>query len=402
MFNLGKYEKDRKRDFKYKIQFSIISILLLSLVLVGGGTIYFSLEQYQKKNNDNITEKLRSVYVELDHKLAFEEKLTPQWSSSAYENLDQLLIKLSDVFYSDINLYNPEGELIATSRPEIFEQGILGSMMDPTAYMMLSRENKAEFVHKEKMGKMEYLSAYIPFINTDMELLAYVNLPYFTKQDELRKEITNLAIAIINIYVLLILLTIAVAIIISDAITKPLRLLQEKFGQIKLLKNHELIEYDGNDEIAELVDEYNRMVQELQYSAELLARSERESAWREMARQVAHEIKNPLTPMKLTVQHLQRAWKDKKENYGEIQEKVTRTLIEQIDHLSKIASEFSNFAQMPKTNNERFNLTERIKDTIALFSDNSDTEFTFSTFFKRRYFLYSPIKNKFQEFLLIC
>lgn len=388
-FKLSKFNYKIQFNFKNKIQISIISILILSLILVGGGTIYFSIEQYQKKNNENISEKLQSVYVELDHKIAYEEVLGSTWSSPSYDNLEQLLIKLSDVFYSDINIYSPAGDLLATSRPEIFDQELTGTLMNPNAYLRLARENKAEYVHKEKIGKLEYISGYIPYININNKVLAYINLPYFTKQDELRKEITTLAVAIVNIYVLLILLTIAVTIIISDKITKPLRILQEKFGQIKLLNNHELIEYDGNDEVADLVAEYNRMVQELHNSAELLAKSERESAWRGMAKQVAHEIKNPLTPMKLTVQHLQRAWKDKKDNYAEIQEKVTKTLIEQIDNLSKIASEFSNFAQMPKAKNEKINIVEKINNTIGLFSNTSDFDFIFNSSVKNDVFIYA-------------
>ncbi|MBN2611334.1 MAG: hypothetical protein JXB00_07240 [Bacteroidales bacterium] len=356
-------------NFKNKIQFAVFSILLLSLLLIGGGTIYFSLQQYQKKNFDNITEKIQSVYTELDHKLAYEEVLSANWASDSYDNLDQLLQKFADVFYTDINLFDPSGDLIATSRPEIFDRGLTGTKMNPLALNNLMIEKKAEYVHRENIGKLHYLSAYVPFINANNKLLAYLNLPYFTREEELRQEITNLAVAIVNIYSLLILLTIAVAIFISDTITKPLRLLQEKFSQVKLLKNHELIDYSGSDEVASLVQEYNRMVQELQKSAELLAKSERESAWREMARQIAHEIKNPLTPMRLTIQHLQRAWKDKKENYAEIHDKVTQTLIEQIDNLSKIASEFSNFAQMPKAKNQKLDIEIVIRNNISLFSN---------------------------------
>jgi two-component system nitrogen regulation sensor histidine kinase NtrY len=388
-FNLSIFEKKFEFNFKNKIQFAIISILLLSLLLIGGGTIYFSIEQYQKKNYDNISEKIQSVYIELDHKLAYEERLTSYWSSESYENLDQLLLKFSDVFYTDINLYNPSGDLIATSRPEIFDRELTGIKMDPLAFNKMTIEKKAEYIHHENIGKLRYLSAYVPFMNANNVLLAYLNLPYFTKEDLLRQEVTTLAVAIINIYVLLILITIAVAIFISDTITKPLRLLQEKFGQIKLLKNHELIEYKGSDEIANLVWEYNRMVQELQKSAELLAKSERESAWREMARQIAHEIKNPLTPMRLTIQHLQRAWKDKKENYTELQKKVTNTLIEQIDNLSKIASEFSNFAQMPKANNQKLDLNITLNNAISLFSNSKDVNISYVSDLKNPVYIYA-------------
>ncbi len=374
IINLSKLDKHLGFSFKNKIQLSIISILFLSLILIGGGTIYFSIEQYKNKHDDNMREKIQSVYVELDHKLAYEESLGPDWSADKYDNLDQLLIKFSEVFYTDINLYDPNGDLLATSRPEIFERGLQGSKMNPYAYDKLVTERQAEFIHREKIGNLEYLSAYVPFINVENRLLAYLNLPYFTKENLLKKEVATLVVAIVNVFVLLILLTIAVAIIISNQITKPLRLVQQKFGEIKLGRKYEQIHYDRNDEISGLVSEYNRMVEELARNVELLARSERESAWREMAKQIAHEIKNPLTPMKLSVQHLLRSWKDGEEKYGENINKVTATLIEQIDNLSAIASEFSNFAKMPKAHNQRIDLVQKIRNTTGLFSNTRNID----------------------------
>jgi len=372
IINLSKFERGLQFSFKNKIQLFVISILFLSLILIGGGTIYFSIEQYKKKHDDNLREKIQSVYVELDHKLAYEERLTSDWAADKYDNLDQLLIKFSEVFYTDINLYDPNGDLLATSRPELFERGLQGGKMNPYAFDKMVTDRQAEFIHHERIGNLEYLSAYVPFINVENRLLAYLNLPYFTKENLLKKEVATLVVAIVNVFVLLILLTIAIAIIISNQITKPLRLVQQKFSEIKLGKKYEQIQYDRNDEISGLVSEYNRMVQELARNVELLARSERESAWREMAKQIAHEIKNPLTPMKLSVQHLLRSWKDGEEKYGEYINKVTGTLIEQIDNLSAIASEFSNFAKMPKANNQQIDLVQKIKNTTSLFTNTKN------------------------------
>jgi two-component system nitrogen regulation sensor histidine kinase NtrY len=372
LINFSKLDKRIMFNFKNKIQFFFISILFLSLILIGGGTIYFSIKQYQKKHDDNLREKIQSVYVELDHKLAFLETLSPDWSADKYDNLDQLLIKFSEVFYTDINLYDPDGNLLATSRPEIFERGLQGEKMNPIAYEKMVIDKQAEFVHHEKIGSLDYLSAYVPFINVDNDLLAYLNLPYFTKQNLLKKEIINLAVAIVNVFMLLILLTVAIAIFISGQITKPLSLIQQKFSKIKLGKKYEQIQYDRNDEISSLVSEYNRMVKELAESVELLAKSERESAWREMAKQIAHEIKNPLTPMKLSVQHLLRSWKDGEKNYDNHIDKVAGNLIEQIDNLSAIASEFSNFAQMPKAKNQKIDLVQKIKNSVDLLSSTKN------------------------------
>ncbi len=372
IINFSKLDRRIEFNFKNKIQFFIISVIFLSLILIGGGTIYFSIKQYRKKHNDNLREKIQSVYVELDHKLAYEDILTSEWSADKYDNLDQLLIKFSEVFYSDINLYNPDGDLLATSRPEIFERGLQGEKMNPFAFKRMVIDKQAEFVHQENIGYLDYLSAYVPFINVDNKLLAYLNLPYFTKQNLLKKEITTLAVAIINVSMLLILLTVSIAILISGQITKPLSLIQQKFSEFKLGKKYEQIRYNRRDEISSLVSEYNRMVKELATSVELLAKSERESAWREMAKQIAHEIKNPLTPMKLSVQHLMRSWKDGEKKFGEHIDKVANNLIEQIDNLSAIASEFSNFAKMPKAINQKINMVQKINNSVNLFTNTKN------------------------------
>lgn len=362
-------------NFKNKIQLGIVAALFLSLILVGGGTIYFTIDQYQKKQHDLLSEKIQSVYVELDHQLGYLQRLRPGTRGTGYNNLNQLLINFSDVFYTDINLYDPKGNLLATSRQDIFEQGMQGEKMNPVAYGKMVKEKQAEFIHREKIGNLSYLSAYVPFVNAESKLLAYLNLPYFTRQNVLRNDITTLIVAIVNIYVILILLTIAMAVVISDQITRPLRLIQQRFSEIKLGKKSEEIVYHGRDEIAGLVGEYNRMVKELAKSVDMLARSERESAWREMAKQIAHEIKNPLTPMKLSVQHLLRSWNDKREDFGDYVEKVSRTLIEQIDNLSFIASEFSTFAKMPKAYNQEINLIGSIQSTLHLFGNTENVVF---------------------------
>lgn len=360
---------------KYKIQLWMISFLFVSLILIGAGIIYFSINQYRANQYLNLSEKIQSVYIELDHKLGLEPELSKDWSSEQYASLDELLIKFSNVFYSDINLYDAEGNLLATSRPEVFTNGLSGYKIDYTAYRELVIRKQAEFVHEERIGDQTFLSAYLPFTNQNKQLLAYLNLPYFTKQNTITREISNLVVGIVNFSMVLILISIILAVIISNQITNPLGLIQKKIGEVKLGKKNEPIYYKGRDEIGSLISEYNRMIDELAESAGALAKSERESAWREMARQIAHEIKNPLTPMKLSIQHLQRSWNDKSPDWGSKLEKISQTLIEQIDHLSSIASAFSNFAEMPGTDNTRVDIISIIRNTISLFSNNEKISF---------------------------
>ena len=373
-----------RSNFKNRIKFAMIGILLLSLLIVGVGTVVYNISQFRQKHFDTISEKIQSVLIELEHKLFLEEELGPPLQSYVSE----LLVKWSNVFYTDINLFDLEGNLYATSRPEVFELGLTGTRIHPLAYREMYINKNAKFIHNESIGDLSFVSAYSPFTNANNEVLAYLNLPYFTKQQVLRKEIYTLVVAVANIYALLILLTLLVALFITNRITEPLKLIQDRLRMISLGRNNEPLVYDADDEIGSLVKDYNRMVAELGESAELLAKSERETAWREMAKQIAHEIKNPLTPMKLSLQHLQRAWEDKVENWDEVFKRTTNTLVEQIDNLSRISSEFSNFAQMPRASNEKVNIVQKVKDVISLFAPAGEAEITFDTMGEEDLFVY--------------
>ncbi len=358
-------------NFKNKIQFAMTGLLFFSLLCIGAGIVYFSIRQYQSKHVEILQEKIQSVYVELIHKLEYEHDLH-NWSTESYYSLDDLLEKFSNVFYTDINMYDEKGEILATSRPEIIENNLIAGRMNSQAYLEMVIHRRSEYIHRENIGGLEYLSAYVPFVNSENHLLAYLNLPYFTRQNELTSEITNLVVAIINIMVLMSLLSFTIAVFLSNKLTLPLRLLQESFSRISLNSRNEKIRYKARDEIGSLVSEYNKMVDQLTSSAELLAKSERESAWREMAKQIAHEIKNPLTPMRLSIQHLQRTLHDKKENWDDQFERLSKMLIEQIDDLSAIATEFSNFAKMPSANNEKLDLIKKLSDACRLFENTEN------------------------------
>lgn len=356
-------------DFKNKIQYSFIGLLFFTFIVICSGTIYFVIEQYRMKHEDNLQNTLRSLYIELIHKVEFEEDLR-NWTSDSYFNLDELLMKFSNVFYTDINMYDEEGILLATSRSEIFDQQLLSNRMNREAFEKLSFEDYSTYIHTEQIGDMLYQSAYVPLLNSENRLLAYMNLPYFTQPEILAQEVSNLVVAILNIYVILLLLILFLSVFLADRITQPLRFIQSRIAQLSLSKSNEKIVYRGRDEIAGLVDEYNYMVDELVRSAKLLAQSERESAWREMAKQIAHEIKNPLTPMKLNIQHMLRMISEDNNNIEEKVEKVSMNLIEQIDLLTSIANEFSDFAKMPKARNKKINIVLKLQNVVNLFENS--------------------------------
>jgi len=355
-------------NFSNQLQISIIAIIIISFFVLGMITRSNIIHLYNNKNRDNLSEKTFSVLTELEHKLGSMPELTGDMTGY----ITDLLNKFSLIFYSDINLFDTQGTLIASSRPQIFEEELLSEKMHTGAFSKLAYEQSLLYIQNEKIGRQEYLSAYIPFRNNEDQIIAYVNLPYFAKQTELRKEIADFLAAYINVYVLLIVLAIMVTILVSRFITRPLQLIRDKLKDIGLGKSNEKIEWTRKDEIGNLVEEYNRMIDELARSAEMLARSERESAWREMAKQVAHEIKNPLTPMKLSVQHLQKAWDEKAPDWEKRLAIFTRTIVEQIDSLSEIASEFSDFAKIPAANIEKIELTGIIKSAAELYHHHNN------------------------------
>jgi nitrogen fixation/metabolism regulation signal transduction histidine kinase len=207
--------------------------------------------------------------------------------------------------------------------------------------------------------------------------LGYLNLPFFAKEKELRTELSAFLVTLVNVYVLLLVLGGFFAYLLSNSITFPLSIISDKLKLIQLGRKNEPIAWQGNDEIGRLVNEYNKMIDELENSAELLARSERESAWREMAKQVAHEIKNPLTPMKLSIQHLQRAMLEGRPGVEQLANRVSATLIEQIDNLNHIASEFSNFAKMPSVENEVFDIADVARSVVHLFNEEAHCDVSY-------------------------
>ncbi|MDP2335001.1 MAG: HAMP domain-containing sensor histidine kinase [Bacteroidota bacterium] len=361
------------KDLRFRIQVSIISVVLISLLFVASGTIYYNIREYRARHQVDLQEKIKSISEEIKNRLISVNSITPELKQWLFREL----YKLSNIFRTDINIYDVNGELLATSRPEIFAKGITSERMDSKAFYELSERFQLNYFQPEKIGNLSYLSAYEPIINNKGDYLGYLNLPYFTREDDLKQGISTFIVAFINLYLILFLASVIVAVILSNKITQPLSLIREKLKGIQLGKKSEQIHYQAEDEIGALVREYNHKVDELAESAELLARSERESAWREMAKQIAHEIKNPLTPMKLNIQYLQRAKEEGNEHYDDFFDRVTKNLIEQIDTLSGIATEFSNFAQIPKARNEVFNLLEVIQNICSLFEPNQNLHFSF-------------------------
>ena len=376
IFNENNFRiRSNNLDLREKIQLTLILSLLSILTIIGIGLMFYNSNKLLKSFQDNLSEKLNSVSAELSNRIGMESEL----NAPMREFLNDQLIVLSDIIRTDINIYDIDGRLFATSRSEIYDRGLLSRRINPFAFKEISYDRKSLFLHDESLGEMNFLSAYSPFYNQNNQLIGYLNLPYFTRQDDFKKQVSTFIVTFSNLFIFLIMFSLIVAMIISHNLTAPLLQIENNLKRIQLGKANAKIEYSGEDEIGRLVKEYNKKVDELAESAELLARSERESAWKEMARQVAHEINNPLTPMKLSIQYLQKIKEKNSEHFDEYFNRVSRTLVEQFDALSLIASSFSDFALMPRVHDEIVDLVQKIKEVVILFENTNNVLVSFSS-----------------------
>ena len=353
-----------------KVRAALLAFTAVGLFFFSFGAQRLLTDLYTGRNDEALLEKTRSVVVELRQKLEGETVIGKERASY----LDRLLGKFSNVFFTDINLYAPNGQLLSTSRPQVFATGSVGTRMHPNAFDRSARDGQSAFVQVEHIGAAQFRSAYLPLRDNAGVLLAFVNLPSFARQGELEQERSTLFTAIVNLFVLLLALSLLAGVLISNWTTRPLALLRKRMAGMALQGANEPIQYNGRDEIGELVAVYNRKVQELHASAEKLARSERESAWKEMARQVAHEIKNPLTPMKLGIQHFQRSWDPAAPDAKQKLDRFSASMVEQIDALSRVANDFSQFAQMSAANESVLDLNEVVRSAVGLFAGTPNAD----------------------------
>lgn len=355
-----------KNTFLSQLQQSFITFVVLSLAVVFAISVVFIYGQYKRIQTQEQIAKTNYVRVALEEYWSYKSE-----SPGVYTvDLSFFIQDLSQKYKTDIHLYNTNGELLTTSRPYIFSKGLISKLMNPKVFF--NSANK-EQVMSEQLGSLTYLTSYTEILNTNKERIGYISVPLFFSSQELSKELFTFLAIFINVYFLFLILASVVSILVSRRLSRPIKTIEQKLKAIKLGKRNEKIEYNHNsenDEIGMLINQYNLMVDELSESAEMLAQSERESAWREMARQIAHEIKNPLTPMKLTIQQLQRAKSLDEASFNNYFEKSARILIEQIDSLSLIATEFSNFARIPVTHLVRVDIAAKLLSVVDLFKNN--------------------------------
>lgn len=362
-----------KNTFRRKITYLITSSLVVSLICMGWGSVWFCINYFQSSNRIQMQEKLQSVQITLSDLCKYAEGYTQINNSSVTQAMD----RMANNTQATINLYDPHGRLIRSTQPELFDRYLLSSRINPEAYYQLVKENKLQVIAEEQLGELTYSSLYAPIYNADGKLVAIANIPYFTKESELTENVSSILAAIINIYILLLLAAIFGGTALAKQLSKPLAEIGRKMKLIDVSQKTEHINYKNNDELGELVGAYNKMVDDLQESTQRLAQTEREQAWSEMARQIAHEIKNPLTPMRLSIQHLIRMKQRGVEGWEDKFEDVANSILEQIDILSDTASEFSSFAKFYYEETTTVDLAELINDQRVFFDTRDNIRISY-------------------------
>ncbi len=350
-------------SFQGQLQYAILGLLIFSFVPIGAVSLYNIYQLNDDKNKKLISEKALMIFNVLKNK-----------------DIDIDSKKLYEFFDTDVILYDKTGKLMVSTRPEVFEFGLLASFINPRALYQTQWGNSQNInIQEEHIGTQMYYSCYIPFELASTHEQVYLNMPYFAKQNEIEDEISNFAQAFLNVYLFLLIFAIIIGMLVSRMLSRPIEMIKDKIKQVSLHHANEKIEWNRDDELLGLVTEYNRMVDELSISASKLAASERDAAWREMAQQVAHEIKNPLTPMKLNVQFLQRAWDNKAEDFDQKMQNITKALEEQIDVLTHIAGQFSTYAAITSVDIQKVDIKDLIENVLEVFKSAKNIRFTFES-----------------------
>ncbi|ERJ60531.1 ATP-binding protein [Sphingobacterium paucimobilis] len=358
--------------YSTRIQTLVISSVLIAIVISGLIT-FFSISYQSQKN----IESQRLNYIsELVTKL--ETRALIDTVGDATEDLKALMTSMSDVLISDFNLYDKNGKLFFTTQPKIYDQKLVSEYINPDAFITLNVLKKTETQNNELIGDFSYASSYATIRNSNYHTVAYLGIPYFDSNANDSESRSILLNTILNVYTIIIIVFVFLSVYISNKITEPLQIIRKKLSQTNLGgKQNEPLYWEKNDEIGVLVKEYNFMLVKLEENAKQLRNAERESAWREMAKQVAHEIKNPLTPMKLGIQQLSRSFYENDPRLTERFQKISTSFIQQIDALSHIASEFSAFAKLPDTNLVPIDLIAKINKSLDVYNNNQNTAIVF-------------------------
>jgi len=361
-------------NFSARIQLLLNLGIMIPLLVVSVATASQVISGYRRDLHRTYE---RRGHIALESLLRRRDQLS---DTTAKPVLTALARNVASLTETDLNIYDARGQLLVSSQPLIFEAGLLGPLLNPQAIVDLREHGMSRTLLTEQAGTLSFSSLYLPVRAASVEgpagpVLGYVGIPFFDSQKELDNKLTELFTTILNIFTLMFLVFLGLAFVATRQLTAPLKLLTQRLMRTTLTGQNEVLDYRStDDEIGLLVSEYNAMLGKLEASKRELATQEKEAAWREMARQVAHEIKNPLTPMKLSLQYLQKSIAERRPNTEELIGRISQTLITQIDVLSDIATSFSTFTNLPAMRPARLDVVAVLRHCADLFRQTDGDE----------------------------
>ena len=360
--------KIRRLSLRARIFVAMILLVLLASILIAAVTIYQYNEEAKDYHRERLERKEKAIRSSIN--FAIRETTYPVTTENIPLIFKTEIFDIDAIHNLQINLYDLDGQLLKSSKRTI-QRDTTELCLSAEVLNVLSNTLEHRYVVKNEENGQTFQSSYTYITDEKFKNLAILNLPYLENDDFLNRELKEFLLRLGYAYLVMILVAIGFAYFISKYITRSLKTISDKMNEIRLEKRNKKIEIESSsDEIETLVNSYNSMIEELEDSAVKLATSEREQAWREMAKQVAHEIKNPLTPMRLSVQSFQRKFNPQDENIYQKVEEYSNTLIEQIDTMSSIASAFSNFAKMPAQKSEILNVAHIVKLALDIFNEH--------------------------------
>ncbi len=363
--------RNKKKVFKSNyFRKRINTLLLISAILILISMTAISILFVYKRNEENMHNLMTSRITTIQAFVERQARTATSWQDLNTPEFTVQLENIGNTTKSDITIYTPGGKVFKSTTPEVFERMIMGSRLDEEAYHNIRDLHQRFFIHREKVTDYSYWALYAPVFNDNGQMIAIISVPYTDSNFDFRREAFFHGALIFNIFLLLLIGSLIFSTREVSALFSPLIEMGKKMNAADI-NNLQYIIYKREDEISSLVDAYNRMVKDLSESTVKLAQAERDNAWSQMARQVAHEIKNPLTPIKLQIQRLIRLKEKNNPAWEERFDEVSAVVLEHIDILTETANEFSTFAKLYSEDPVLIDLDKTLKDQLLIF-DNRD------------------------------
>lgn len=357
-------------SLRVRIFIGMVTLVLLASVLIALVTIYQYNEEAQDYHRERLERKENAIKEHIDFVLRDRQTTYEITTENIPRIFKEKIFEIAEIHGMQINLYDMEGDLLISSRGAFAMDSIV-RCLDAEVLNLLTNSPNHRFVNKNIANRTAYQSSHSYITDNKFKPIGILNLPYLENDDFLKRELNEFLLRLGYAYSFMILGAVFIAFLISRYITQSLKTVSEKIAKTRLEHRNEKIEVKHTSkEIELLINSYNSMIDELEESAVKLATSEREQAWREMAKQVAHEIKNPLTPMRLSIQSFQQKFNPKDPEIDKKVNEFSNTLIQQIDTMSSIASAFSTFAKMPAQQNETLNVVAITKLALDIFNED--------------------------------